>query len=235
MSTREVHGRCQRRVCIATAGIAMAALAACGPSIEVRTVAAPEAITLGRRQTFRVVEAGSDSTGYLNGNGNSNGNGDVNGYGIRDPMIHNSITSKAVHDEIKTAFESLGYRYSPANADFEVAYKATIAPIMDIRSYGVGGYGYHGFGYYRNMGYYGYGYDGFGCCGGFGDAVATYDRSTVIIDAIDRDGKLLWRGQGTADGYTGSRRYMKDLRHAVTAIAKKFPPASGTLALTAER
>jgi hypothetical protein len=212
---------------VAAAALAMTALAACGANIDVRTVAAPEAAMLGGRQTFRVVEAGSDSTRYLNGNGN----GDA--YGMEDPMIHNSITSKLVHDEIKAAFEALGYRYSPDRADFDVSFKATIAPIMDIRSYGYGGYGYHWSGYYGYRGYP-YAYDSWGCCGD-AHAVASYDRRTVIIDAVDPSGKLLWRGQGTSDWYTDPKYFMKDLRHAVKALAKKFPRSNGTAAMIAER
>lgn len=225
--------RCQRAVWFAAAALMMAALAACGHRVDVNTVAAPEAVTLSRYRTFTIVESGNERASFFNNTGTDNAQNATDGYGINDPMIHNSITSQAVHDEIKAAFEERGYRYSPDKADFVVAYEATIAPIMDIRSYG-GDYGYYGMGYFRSSGYYGYGYDGFGCCGGWNDAVATYDRSTVIIDAVGPDGKLLWRGQGTADGYTASRRYRKDLRHAVKAIAKKFPPASPTGELITE-
>lgn len=203
----------------------IAGLAACGAGVEVRTAAAPEATMLGHRQTFRVVEAGSDSAGHLNGNGD--------GYGIVDPMVHNSITSKVVHDEIKTAFEALGYRYSPEHADFDVAFKATTAPIMDIRSYGSSDYGPRWYGY----GYPGYwhGYNGWGCCGDMAHAVASYDRRTVIIDAVDPNGKLLWRGQGTSDWYTEPKHFMKDLRHAVKAVTKKFPRSNGSSPMIARR
>ena len=232
MVTRKAHGRCRRRIRLGAAGMAMVALAACGPAVEVRTAAAPEAITLGRRQTFRIVEIRNDSART------ANGDGDLEGYGIKDPMIHNSITSQAVHDQIREAFEARGYRYAPDAADFEIAYEATVAPIMDIRSYDVGS-SYYGHPWYSHGYRYGSGYyDGWGCCGygGFGYATASYDRSTVIIDAVEPStGKLLWRGQGTADMYTDPQRYMKDLRHAVKAIARKFPPANGELALIAQQ
>jgi hypothetical protein len=211
---------------MATAALAMAAIAACGGSgIQVRTVAAPEAALLGGRTTFRIVDVGRDSAGHRDGNGD--------GYGVRDPMIHNAITSQVVHDEIKAAFEALGYRYSADRADFEVAFTATIAPIMDFRAYS------YGHGGYRWYGYYGYdafphGYDGWGCCGET-HAVGTYDRSTVVIDAVDPGGKLLWRGQGTSDWYTDPKHFMKDLRRAVKAVTNTFPPFNGALTLAVER
>ncbi|HEU4996805.1 MAG TPA: DUF4136 domain-containing protein, partial [Gemmatimonadaceae bacterium] len=69
-----------------------------------------------------------------------------------------------------------------------------------------------------------------------GYAVATYDRETVVIDAVNpADKKLLWRGQGTSDYYTDPKKYMNELRNSVRAIAKKFPPAVPAVALTAAR
>jgi hypothetical protein len=193
---------------------AAAALAACGPSVEVRTAVAPEASTLAGRRTFRIIEADRQSNG--------NGNGKANGYGIHDPMVENPITSGVVHDHIKAAFEALGYRNTSENADFDIAYRATVAPILDIRTRNYGGHGYYGaHGWYD-------GYPGY-CCGydGFGYAVARYDRNTVIIDAIDpASGQLLWRAQGTADAYDNPKRFLKSLGRAVKAIARKFPASA---------
>lgn len=223
MSGTREHERQRHRMRTAATMCAIAALAACGSTVEVRTLAAPEAAALGGRQTFRVVESGRDSLGDISRDGD--------GYGINDPMIHNSITARLVHDEIRAAFEALGYRYSNDRADFDVAFRATIAPIMDIRGYGYGGpsrYGYH-----LNDGYP-ISYDGWGCCGG-AYAVATYDRSTVIIDAIDPRGTLLWRGQGTSDWYADPKEFVKDLRRAVHAVAKAFPRFNGALTVAAER
>lgn len=206
MSKRSPHGKRRRRVKLQLAALTFAAaLGACGPSVDVRTAVAPEAGTLAGRRTFRVMEAEKQSNG--------------NGYGIHDPMIENSITSTVVHDHIKAAFEALGYRHTTGHADFDIAYRATVAPILDIRTHNFGAHGYRG-AYGWHDAYPGY------CCGydGFGYAVATYDRNTVIIDAIDPEsGKLLWRAQGTAGTYDNPKRFLKSLGHAVKAIAKKFP------------
>ncbi len=210
MSTRLSHQRRGQRARIGLAAISvLVGLGACGPDIQVRTAVSPEANTLAGRRTFRVVEAtkATDRDG-------------IDGFGIKDPMVDNSITDQKILYTIKSAFEARGYRYSPDNADFEISYYATIAPILDIRSYN-DGYGY-GYGYYGN--------------GGYGYAVATYDRETVVIDAVNpADKKLLWRGQGTSDYYSDPKKYMSELRNAVKAIAKKFPPAVPAVALTASR
>ena len=206
-----------------------ATLGACGASVDVRTAVAPEASTLAGRRTFRVVESGSKSeTGGKTHNGNGNGNGHAEAseivaadYGIRDPMVENSITSGVVFDHIRAAFEAKGDRYAPEHADFDIVYKATVAPVLDVRSYNYAGFG----GYWGPYWYNGY-YPGY-CCGfdSYGHAVGSYDRGTVIIDAIDPGSKkLLWRGQGTSDSYE-SGRFMKSLTKSVKAIAKKFPAA----------
>jgi Domain of unknown function (DUF4136) len=221
MSTRISHPKRGPRARLRLAVVTVTAvLGACGPNVHVRTTAAPEASLLAGRRTFSIVEAGKET----NGNGN--------GYGIHDPMIENSITSQALHDQIRAAFEARGYRYVSDNADFVLSYNATIAPILDIRTYNYGRHGYYG---YRSYYYDGY-YDG--CCvnDGFGYAVGTYDRGTVIIDAIDPGSrKLLWRGQGTAGTYTEPKRFLKELRHAVRAVAKKFPVGRAGVPLTASR
>jgi uncharacterized protein DUF4136 len=191
---------------------------ACGNYVDVRTAVAPEAVMLGTRQTFAVVEAKADSS---------------TSSALNDPMIDNSITSRAVHDQVKAAFEARGYRYTTQNPDFLVTYQATIAPIMDIYSttYGGGYYGYRSF--YGYSGYYDpYWTDPYG----YGHAVGTFERSRVIIDALDPgSGKLLWRGEGTSGEYSDSKRFVKELGHAVKAVAKKFPPVGSGAAFVAYR
>jgi hypothetical protein len=200
----------------------LAAAVACGPSVEVRTAVSPEAAVLSTRRTFAVVEAKSEEDG--------------NGFGINDPMIDNQITSRAMHDQIVTTFEAKGYRYTTKNPDFVIRYQASLAPILDIWTNGTMGSGYYGF---RGR----YGYDAYGYADpywagdfGYGHAVASYDRSQVIIDAVDPgSGKLLWRGEGTSDRYAEPKKYMKEIRRAVNAVAKKFPSGNGNNALVVSR
>ena len=232
MSTIRSRIRYGRRTRAGLAAVA-SLLCACGPDISVRTAASPEVNALAGRHTFSIVEASATAH-----NGDGNGNARVDKYGVYDPMISNSITTDAMRDEIRAAFEARGYRYSPDHADFEITFTATVAPILDVYSYDFGGYGPYGYGYgyygnhYRTWGYGGYGY----CCGdGYGYASASYERSTVIIDAVDpATKKLLWRGQGTSGPYSESKKFMKTLRLAVNKVARKFPPA-GTAPMVAAR
>ena len=223
-------------------GVALAALlGACGPTIEVSTTAAPEAASLAHRRTFTIVE--NVATIPVAGDGDGNGRVRDNpsttaGYGVQDPMIDNSITSRAVATLIRAELEARGFRYVTADPDFEVRFDAAIAPIQDIRSYDYGyDAGFYGYGY--PSAYYGYGYawDG-GCCDSWiSHAVATYERKTVIIDVVDPASQtLLWRGQGTSDGYNEPRKFMKDLKLAVREIVKEFPaPRARLLAAAAVR
>jgi uncharacterized protein DUF4136 len=234
MNPRFSYPRRHQRARLRLAALSVAAvLGACGPDIQVRTAVSPEANLLSGRRTFRIVEAGQYKEAIAD-NGNGTADDAATGYGIPDPMVDNSITAKAIHDQIKVAFEERGYRYSPDKADFEIRFNATIAPILDVRTYNAGAYGAYGYrGYYG----YGYGYDGFCCANdGFGYAVGTFDRNSVIIDAVDpRSKKLLWRGQGTSGTYTDPKRYMKELRHAVRAVVKKFPPSNPPVPVTVMR
>lgn len=222
---------------------AATAAAACGPSIDVSTAVAPEAASLGVRRTFTIVETPATlpvvaDNGNGNGNGHANGNGhvrdtesDMTGYGVKDPMIDNSITSKAVAELIRAELEARGFHYVTENPDFVIRFNATIAPILEIRSYDTGGY--YGHSYYGYHGYgYGYGWDG-GCCGGYSHSTASYDRKTVIIDAVDpATDKLLWRGQGTSDSYYSARKFMKDFRAAVHEIVEEFPVQRAPMLVT---
>ena len=219
MTPRLSYRKRGHRTGLGFAAVIAATLAsACGNYVDVRTAVAPEAVMLGTRQTFAVVEARADSSISA----------------LNDPMIENSITSQAIHDQVKAAFEARGYRYTTKNPDFLVTYQATIAPIMDIYSTNTYGHGYSGYrGWY---GYSGYNDPYWTDPYGYGHAVGTFERSRVIIDAFDPGtGKLLWRGEGTSGEYSDSKRYVKELRHAVNAVAKKFPPVGSGAAFVAFR
>src|SRR5438093_13326334 len=104
MSTRSAHASRSGKASLRLAVLTMAAvLGACGPSVEVRTAVAPEAGSLAGRRTFRIVEDSTRGT---------DGDGDGVGYGVHDPMIANSITKQALHEQIKAEFEHTAYLYS---------------------------------------------------------------------------------------------------------------------------
>jgi hypothetical protein len=168
------------------------AVSACGHNIEVRTIASPDATFTGR-STFFVLPTPPPSGGAT--------------LAANDPMLENSITYQAIRDEIRRAFEERGYVYSPGRADMAIAYYATAAPVLDVRTFDYG-YDWRGFPrQYLN--------------------VVQYTQGTVIIDVIDPvTRKLLWRGEGSAPVSTDPNKYIRDLRKAVDAIVARFPARS---------
>ena len=177
--------------CLVSVAVALGATA-CSHNIEVRTIAAADA-TFAGRSTFLILPVPPPRGGSR--------------LAANDPMLVNSITYDAIRDEIRRAFEARGYVYSPANADLAVAYYASAAPAMDIRTFD-------------------YGYDWRGFPRQYVDVVQ-YTQGTVIIDVIDpATHKLLWRGQGVAAVDTDPNKFARELRKAVDAIVAKFPPRS---------
>jgi hypothetical protein len=181
-----------RRAAFAACLGVLAAASACHHNVEVRTMTAPGAQLTGRR-TFRIlpVPAYRGSAPLAS----------------TDPMLVNSITYEALRSEIRRAFEERGYRFAPQAADFDVAYYASAAQKLDIRSWN-------------------YGYDWRGL-----PRVATevipYEEGTVIIDVVDpATHRLLWRGEGRAVVSDNPDKYIEELRSAVHAIVDKFPSAS---------
>jgi hypothetical protein len=180
------------RVGVAICTGILLATSACIHHVDVRTVTAPDANFVGRT-TFRILDApryrGSTSLA------------------ANDPMLVNSITYQAIRDEIRRAFESRGYRYAPQGASLDVAYYATAAPVLDVRTWDYG-YTWRGFPLQTTE-------------------VYQYEQGTVIIDVIDpATHRLLWRGQGRAPVSTDPNKYVDELKHAVHEIVEKFPPAS---------
>jgi hypothetical protein len=170
----------------------MLGTSACHHNIDVRTVTAP-GVSFAGRTTFRVLPAPT----YRGTTPLSN----------IDPMLVNSITYQAIRDAIRQELEGRGYRYAPGMADLDVAYYATAAPRVDVRTFD---YGYTWRGFPRTQ-----------------TEVVTYEEGTVIIDVIDpATHQLMWRGQGRAPVSTNPDEYTNQIRKAVHEIIEKFPQAS---------
>jgi hypothetical protein len=171
----------------------LAAIAACrSHNVEVRTAVAPDAQFAGRT-TFRIlhVPAAQDGASLT----------------ADDPMLDNSITNRAIREEIRNAFEKRGYRFSPEAADLDVAFYASAAPKLDIRTFD---YGYTWRGFPRQY-----------------VDVEQYEEGTVIVDVVDpATHRLLWRGQGVARVDPDPNKYVKEIRKAVDKIVEKFPSAT---------
>jgi hypothetical protein len=178
-----------RFIPLATLALALTT-SACAPSVDVRTQVAPDA-NLGGLHTFwilpvppRTVDAASAASD--------------------DPMLANSITNRALVDELIRAFEGRGYEVNATNPDFTVAYYASTREKLNINSWN-------------------YGYSWRRWPRGYTD-VTEYTEGTVIVDVIDpRTKELLWRGQGVSAVSSNPAKYTAELNKTVTAILSKFP------------
>jgi hypothetical protein len=185
---RVMPRRAARAICVGV----LAAATACHHNVEVRTVTAPGAQLAGRR-TFHILPVPE----YR---------GDTP-LASSDPMLVNSITYQALRREIRSAFEERKYRFTLGSADFDVAYYASAANKLDIRSWD---YRYNSRGIPR-----------------IETEVIPYEEGSVIVDVVDpATHRLLWRGQGRAVTSQDPQRYIEDLKKAVHEIVEKFPPPS---------
>ena len=177
---------------------ALALLAAgCGQSIEVRTMAAPDA-GLSALHTFRVLPGPTRRDGRAV-------------TGTDDPMISNSIANQVMREQIVKSFQDRGYTLDELNPDFGVAFYASAREKLDVSLWD---YGYpYGPGWPR----YSTGVP----------AVAEYTEGSVVIDVVKPDSRtLLWRGQGTARLSDDAADNVKQLAKAAAAIVAQFPHAT---------
>ncbi len=189
-------------------------LAACASGIQVRTALSPDASLKGLR-TFRVLPTPRPKiAGAVQSSS--------------DPMLVNSISNRALRNDLTQAFAGLGYVGSDSNPDFCVAYYASTKQQLDV-SYWDYGYTWQPHwwgGWGRRWG------RGWGPDWGVQPLVTQYTQGTVIVDVFDPKTKeLLWRGQGIAAVTDNERGYERDLNQTVEAIVDKFPAASGKVAL----
>lgn len=181
--------------------VAFASLAivgvACGRSIEVRTMAAPDA-GLSSLHTFRILPGPARRDGRAV-------------TGADDPMISNSIANRAIRDRIRKAFEDGGYIVDERNPDFAVAFYATAREKLDVSTWD---YGYPftpGWPRYPRQ----------------SPMVTQYTEGSVIIDIVKPGSQqLLWRGEGKAQLSDDPSENVQQLAKAAEAIVAKFPHAT---------
>ena len=176
---------------------ALVLAAACGRSIEIQTMAAPDA-GLSELHSFRMLPGPAPRDGRIVS-------------GNDDPMISNSIANRAIRDRITQAMQGRGYTIDETNPDFGVAFYATAREKLDV---GVWDYGYP---FYPRWPRY----------PGVAQTVTQYTEGTVIIDVVRRgDGELLWRGEGKAELADDPAENVKQLATAAEKIVEKFPRAT---------
>lgn len=124
-----------------------------------------------------------------------------------DPMVDNSITNRALRDDLRQALVARGYVPGGEQADFSVAYYAAAKKALDVSTVD--------FGYpYRPW--------------WFGNReqqeVRQVNQGTVVIDVIDRrTNRLVWRGTGRTEVSDDQSRYTAQLERAVNTVIQKLP------------
>ena len=167
---------------------------ACGRSIEVQTMAAPDA-GLSALHSFRVLPGPARRDGRV-------------ATGDDDPMITNSIANRTLRERIEKAFTSRGYTIDERNADFGVAFYATAREKLDVTTWD------YGYPFHPRWGLY----------GPPAQTITQYTEGSVIIDVVKPvTGELLWRGVGKAELVDGAEKNLEQLAKTAEAIVGKFP------------
>jgi len=183
---------------VTATAVSILVLAACA-SVDVRTVTNPDA-NLGALRTFDVMPHPTPPSPAAQS--------------ANDPMLVNSVSSRALRTDVFKSLENRGYTVSKT-PDFVVAYYASTKEKLDVTNWD---YGYP---------FYPYGWSGGpGWWGPPEQTVTQYTQGTVIIDVLNPATKeLLWRGQGVAQVSDDEPKYEQELWKTVTAILDKFPAA----------
>jgi hypothetical protein len=197
-----------RIVLFALTAAAAIACAACAPRVAVRTTESSTA-DIGAFRTFHILAPPARRT-------------DAPALTQSDPMLDNSITNRALRQDLRQALEGRGYAPARAGAaDFLVAYYAGTKEKLDTTYWNPGPYRYSYRGYRNRWAWPYYGWAGPEV------ALARVDASTqgtVIVDLIDaRTNQLAWRGQGVATVSDDPSEYARQLARAVDEVVKRLP------------
>lgn len=177
-------------------GVLAIVSAGCGPSIEVRTLAAPD-VRFEALHSFQLLPQPNRRDGQRGG-------------GSNDPMVNNSITNLALRETIVQALQERGYLLDNRRPDFAVAFYASAEEKLDVTEWD---YGYPFYPRWRHP-------------LPSADRITVYNEGSVVIDVVDaRSGQLLWRGHGTAEVSDVPAEMTQRLRQVAVAVIGKFPRA----------
>lgn len=140
----------------------------------------------------------------------------------------NDILKARIYQEVDKALQAKGFVQVPTGeVDFTVSYSITTQAKTDVRSYNTYGGLTPGFTMGYGAGYYRYGYS---MVYATAPEVRTihYEEGTFVLDIINADNKLVWRG--TAVGRLKDESTVEEKRAAVQTVVNKvleeFPPQS---------
>jgi hypothetical protein len=144
-----------------------------------------------------------------------------------DPMLDNSITNRALRDDLGQAFRARGYTAATRqNADFLVAYYAGTKQKFDTTYWGPTfdpGWRYS----YRGRRSWAWPYYAWPGDMGGSINVTSSTQGQVIVDVTDpHTNELVWRGQGTEPVSGEPAAYANALKGVVNAIIATFPQAT---------
>jgi hypothetical protein len=129
------------------------------------------------------------------------------------PQLHNSLVDGRVRRSVDRQLAGRGYRKVPVEeADFLVTYYLGLETRFDTRTIDRGvGYGHGGW---------------------YGGArtetrVTQYEEGTLVLDFLDPERNLVWRGSASARVREKSTPEQRERRidEAVQAILERFPPS----------
>lgn len=179
---------------LSTLAASLVLAAACGRSIEVQTMVAPDA-GLGALHSFRMLPGPARRDGRVV-------------TGDDDPMITNSIANRTLRERIAKAFTERGYTIDERTPDFGVAFYATAREKLDVSTWD------YGYPFYPRWGHYGPPMQ----------TITPYTEGSIIIDVVKPgSGELLWRGVGKAELVDGPDKNLEQIARAAEAIVARFP------------
>jgi hypothetical protein len=193
--------------------IGMAITGCSSGGVQVRTAVEPNA-DLAALHTFYVLAAPPRSV-------------NATALSTNDPMLDNSITNRALRDDLGQAFRARGYTAATRqDADFLVAYYAGTKQKFDTTYWGPTfdpGWRYS----YRGRRSWAWPYYVWPGDMGGSINVTSSTQGQVIVDVTDpRTNELVWRGQGTEPVSGEPAAYANALQGVVNAIIATFPQAT---------
>ncbi|GAB3094613.1 DUF4136 domain-containing protein [Pseudomaricurvus hydrocarbonicus] len=138
----------------------------------------------------------------------------------------NDILDGRIRAAVDAELQAKGFRrLETGDIDFTVNYDVTTQAKTDVRSYNTYGGMAPGFSMGYGSGYYRYGYS---MTYSTAPEVRTvhYEEGTFVLDVINRDNKLVWRG--TAEGRLKKNLSVEEKRQSIKNVIAKvlanFPP-----------